>query len=225
MTHLIKKNLWFYIPYFIFFTFAGLILLLFKKTDIHLFINGIHCTPADFLFKYLTNVGDGVAVALFILILLFFSYRSTIALAFSTLFSTIVLLTLKEIIFKDVDRPLLAFTKLGQQLYLVPGVDVHTSYSFPSGHTISAFSVFLIFALLAKNNYLKLFFFICAFSIGYSRIYLSQHFLIDVFCGSLIGVFFSSISFLWLSNWKNNKLDLSLLYTLGIIKNDKQPKN
>jgi membrane-associated phospholipid phosphatase len=48
-------------------------------------------------------------------------------------------------------------------------------------------------------------FFFCALAVGYSRIYLSQHFLLDVFFGSLIGtigtliVFSEAVRFKWIS--------------------------
>ena len=225
MVKLFRKNQWFYIPYFTFLLIGGIVLLFFKKTDIHLFINNIHCISADYFFKYYTHAGDGIVVAIVIFLLLFFSYRNTIILAISTLMSTFVLLLFKEILLSDVDRPKMVFIKINQMLYFVPGVNVHLNYSFPSGHTISGFSLFLFFALISKNRTLKFLFFILAFLIGYSRMYLSQHFLIDIYFGSLIGVIFTTLAFLWVSNWKNNKLEFSLLHTLRIIKHDKQAKD
>jgi len=225
MLKLYLKNLWFYIPYFSFLLIGGIALLLFKKTDIHLFINNIHCIPADYFFKYYTHVGDGIIVAVAIFLLLFFSYRHTITLAISTFLSTFVLLLFKEVLLSDVERPKLAFIKLNELLYYVPGVNVHLNYSFPSGHTVSGFSLFLFFALISKSKTLKFIFFILAFLVGYSRMYLSQHFLIDIYFGSLIGGIFTTLAFLWVNKWKNKKLEFSLLHTLRLIKHDKQPKD
>ncbi len=225
MGKLFHKNQWFYIPYFSFLLIGGFILLFFKKTDIHLFINQFHFSAADFFFKYYTNVGDGFVIASAIFLLLFFSYRNTIIMAISTLLSTFIVLMFKEVLIGGIDRPKLAFLKIHQVLYYVPGVNVHLNYSFPSGHTVSGFSLFLLFALIAKDKYLKFIFFILAFCIGYSRMYLSQHFLIDVYCGSLIGVITTTLAFLWVSRWNNSKLEFSLLHTLRIIKHDKQAKN
>lgn len=59
--------------------------------------------------------------------------------------------------------------------------------SFPSGHATSAFAVFTCLALLTKNSYLKIIFFIIAVIAAFSRTYLSQHWLVDVTIGSLIG--------------------------------------
>jgi len=223
MGKLFQKNRWFYIPYLFFLLTSSIILLVFKKTDIHLYINNIHCNLADFFFKFYTHVGNGKVIAIAIFIMLFFSYRNTIIMAISTLLSTSVLLLFKEVLFSNIDRPKLVFSKI-QQLYFVPGIEVHTSYSFPSGHTISGFSLFLFLALISKNNYLKFIFFILAFCIGYSRMYLSQHFLIDVYVGSIMGVFFTTLAYYWGSNWKNDKLDFSLLNTLRIKKDDSQAK-
>lgn len=219
MGQLFRKNLWFYIPYFIFLIVAGIILLLLKKTDIHLFINSIHCSAADFFFKYFTNLGDGIIPALTIFILLFISFRNAIILCLSSLLSTVTVHLFKEIILSDLNRPKFVFENIAE-LYYVPGVDIHLLNSFPSGHTVTAFSLFLFFALISKNNYYKLTFFIVAFLIGYSRMYLSQHFLMDIYFGSLFGVIFSTLSYFWVSKWKNKKLELSLLYTLRIKRND-----
>lgn len=60
--------------------------------------------------------------------------------------------------------------------------------SFPSGHTTSAFALATVLCLYAKNRYLQLLYFIMALLVGYSRIYLGQHFLPDVVVGMMIGM-------------------------------------
>jgi membrane-associated phospholipid phosphatase len=59
--------------------------------------------------------------------------------------------------------------------------------SFPSGHATSAFALFLCLAFLSANRYIKLISFMSACFIAFSRVYLSQHFLIDIYFGSIIG--------------------------------------
>ncbi|HET6993083.1 MAG TPA: phosphatase PAP2 family protein, partial [Bacteroidia bacterium] len=53
--------------------------------------------------------------------------------------------------------------------------------------TTVAFAFYFSLVFAVKNNFLKLGLFLCAIFVGYSRIYLSQHFLGDVFGGSIIG--------------------------------------
>jgi undecaprenyl-diphosphatase len=58
-------------------------------------------------------------------------------------------------------------------------------FSFPSGHTMTAFAVAIPLLLFYPTLALGLLF--CAFSIGMSRILLGMHFLSDVIAGAAIG--------------------------------------
>jgi undecaprenyl-diphosphatase len=58
-------------------------------------------------------------------------------------------------------------------------------FSFPSGHTMTAFAVAIPLALFYPTLAIGLFF--CALSIAMSRILLGMHFLSDVVAGALIG--------------------------------------
>ena len=58
-------------------------------------------------------------------------------------------------------------------------------FSFPSGHTITAFAVALSLAAFYPGLLIGLLF--CAASIALSRILLGMHFLSDVLAGALIG--------------------------------------
>ena len=58
-------------------------------------------------------------------------------------------------------------------------------FSFPSGHTMTAFAVAIPLALFYPALTAAVLF--CAFSIGMSRILLGMHFLSDVIAGALIG--------------------------------------
>jgi undecaprenyl-diphosphatase len=58
-------------------------------------------------------------------------------------------------------------------------------FSFPSGHTMTAFAVSVSLALFYPSLIAVLMF--CAFSIAVSRILLGMHFLSDVMAGAIIG--------------------------------------
>jgi len=221
MLQFLKKNGWFYIPYLAFLLIAGTFLIIFKKNDVHYFLNGLHFSLGDEFFKRATHLGDGLTLGIFIFLLLFVKYRHAIIMIFSTISVTIVVQAFKRYILPDIDRPKIAFFNK-EELYFVPGIHIHTSHSFPSGHSATAFSIFLFLALVTKNNYLKLLYFFLAFLVAYSRVYLSQHFLNDIYFGSLIAVILTSISYAWVVKWKNNKLDLSLLNIFRSNKNDNQ---
>jgi membrane-associated phospholipid phosphatase len=98
-----------------------------------------------------------------------------------------VVQTLKRIIYFDAYRPA---KFIGHDLlYLIPGVDIHTDNSFPSGHTTAAFAFFAFVSLLFHHKkWVQVACLIMAALAGYSRMYLSQHFLEDVVAGASIGL-------------------------------------
>jgi undecaprenyl-diphosphatase len=65
-------------------------------------------------------------------------------------------------------------------------------FSFPSGHTITAFAVSL--SLMAFYPGLAPGLLFCAASIGLSRILLGMHFLTDVLAGAVLGVLIAHLS-------------------------------
>jgi membrane-associated phospholipid phosphatase len=221
MIEIIRQNKWFYLPYLLLLTVGGLFLILFSKIDIHWFINQLNCFVADNFFKIFTHFGDGIMIAFAILIMLFIKYRYAIVVAISSILATIIVQLFKRYIIPDVDRPSLVFESI-RKLHIVEGITMNTAHSFPSGHTATGFSIFLLFAIISNNKYLKLLFFIVAFLVAYSRIYLSQHFFVDIYFGSLIGVLSTSFVYLWASKWKSNKLDLSILDIFKKKKNDSE---
>lgn len=176
----------FLIGTFTFWFLAGIILFLFNKGEIHLYLNQYNSPFFDQLFKYATYMGDGIIVAILILVLAFLKVRYGVFALVGFLGSGIIAQVLKRFIFNDVKRPLPFFKGIAD-LHLVPGVDVHSSKSFPSGHTTTAFAFFACAAILSHSKVAKLFLFVLALLTAYSRIYLSQHFLVDVFAGSIIG--------------------------------------
>ncbi|HZH04213.1 MAG TPA: phosphatase PAP2 family protein [Myxococcaceae bacterium] len=66
---------------------------------------------------------------------------------------------------------------------LVPDPD---AFSFPSGHTASAFAVAT--TLVGQGEWLSPFYFSLAFGIGLSRVYLGAHYPFDVMVGAGLGV-------------------------------------
>lgn len=78
--------------------------------------------------------------------------------------------------------------------------DTDDSYSFPSGHVSVAFATATSLSITAKKWYVTVPAFVWATSVGYSRMYLGQHYPSDVFMGALIGSG-SAV----LSHWLNRK--------------------
>lgn len=179
--------------------FAGIVigigltfLVLFGKVESHLGVNYTHTPFQDFLFKWITYLGDGriVAIGALIVSLTYIKrYRwSAFFLGLFTLFlSGVIVQFLKHAVFYDAYRPTKFISK--GWLNLVSGVDMHTMNSFPSGHTTAAFAFFTYLAFLYwKKTWFQMACLVLAILAGYSRIYLSQHFLEDVVAGSILGI-------------------------------------
>ncbi len=210
MIEIIKRNRFFIIPYLLFLSIASYFLLAYSKSEIHIYLNQYHSSATDLFFRYLTDLGDGLAVAVFLLILLFISYRYFLIMAANVFLTTFVVQGFKRIIFKGMSRPFNYFSGT-YELHLIPGVDMHSFNSFPSGHSASAFGIFFMAALITKNNSLKFIFFVIALLTAYSRVYLSQHFLTDIYFGSLISSVFTFIMFYFGMKWQKKALDNSLI--------------
>lgn len=171
---------------------ASIALLSSDKTTIHLSINAAHSPFADFFFTYWTYVGDGIFVALsgIVIALILFPKYKWLPLWFGAatlLLSGAAAQLLKRFVFEDALRPSLYLSE--HSLYIVEGVEIHGNHSFPSGHTTAAFAFFAFASLFLarKNKVLQFVFALFAGLVGYSRMYLSQHFLEDVLAGMLLG--------------------------------------
>jgi membrane-associated phospholipid phosphatase len=101
-------------------------------------------------------------------------------------------IVLKYTFFDDDNRPFYIFSYIEPYpLKLVEGVDVHIHNSFPSGHATQVFAIFMCLAFSARSQTIKILFFLTALLTSLSRVYLSQHWQVDITAGSAIGVVFS----------------------------------
>ncbi|RYE28102.1 MAG: phosphatase PAP2 family protein, partial [Sphingobacteriaceae bacterium] len=115
-------------------------------------------------------------------------------------------------------RPHLFFSKKLHDIYLVKGVIMLDTNSFPSGHSVSAFTAAVVFTYAAKNKIWSGFWLMLAVLVAYSRMYLSEHFLQDVTAGSGLGVL---ITVFWLS-WIDQQAFLKTeSWNRGILKLNK----
>lgn len=151
---------------------------------------GHHRSPAaNWFFTYATKLGEGYVHVLLVGAFLFSRFLWSALFAVVGLASMPVANGLKS--FFAQPRPWPYFEKLGMLDQLVPIEGVHiikSSYSFPSGHTIGAFSLFALLALVLADKRWGLPLLLAAASVGVSRIYLMQHFTEDVLLGAIVGV-------------------------------------
>ena len=185
----------------------------YSKTEIHVFLNQYHNSWLDIFFKYATDLGDGLAIAIIGLILLFFSKRKALQIILSGIISGIIAQVLKKLIFGPTPRPSSYFKDIDISLHYIDGVDLHTVFSFPSGHATAIFTITTSLVLLTKKSNLDLILISIATLVAFSRVYLSQHFLVDIYTGSIIGVSVSVLVYrlLYFSKLTNkNSLDKPL---------------
>lgn len=195
---LCKKVSLFLVPYL--FILAGCLTVktLYTREQIYFAVNSRYTTWGDVVFPWFTNLGDGLALVALALIVALFSYRKSFLLLTGYAVTSLVAQLLKKIF--DMPRPYLYFHNQLSQMHLVKGVDMLSYHSFPSGHTVTAFSACITLAYFFKNKYADLPLLLLAVFIGYSRMYLSEHFFEDVTGGSAIGVFVTLFWLYWLDN-------------------------
>ncbi len=84
---------------------------------------------------------------------------------------------------------------------LIHPYQIDNDASFPSGHTSTAFATAASLSINFKKWYVVVPAYAWAASVGYSRLYLGEHYPTDVFAGAAIGV-----GSAYLSHWLNKKI-------------------
>ncbi len=181
--------------YFLAFTGLGLVLLPFYvKGEPELVINSLHHPIFDAFFSMITHLGDGVIPLIFLGFIIFNKYCYLALLTFATLIHLGLVHLGKKWLFHGMPRPAEFFKDI--PFYEVPGVELHHWGSFPSGHTTTVFMLASFFYLiLPKKMKLHSLLMGIAILVGFSRVYLMQHFLMDVWAGALLGILSSLVSY------------------------------
>ncbi|MES2275159.1 MAG: phosphatase PAP2 family protein [Bacteroidota bacterium] len=198
LSKLYNKVWLFLVPYLLILTGCLIIKSLYTREQIYFFINSLHTSWGDVVFPFFTMLGDGLSLIVLALIIGLFSYRRSFLLLTGYAMTALVAQILKFMF--DMPRPYLYFQAQHSKMYFVKGTDMLSYHSFPSGHTVTAFSACITLAYLFRNKYLDLLMLALACCIGYSRMYLSQHFFEDVTAGSAVGVFVTLFWLYWLDN-------------------------
>lgn len=214
----LKGHLALIIPYSLLLLLSIVALFLYSKIDIHMYINKLNSPFFDLFFKYFTLFGTFTLIAPIIIYLAFIRYRYAFIATASSLLAVLITQIMKRLIYYDSLRPSVVFKGI-HDLHLVENVQLLSNHSFPSGHSSGAFALFVVIALINKRPMNQFLILMMAVMVGYSRIYLSQHFLIDVVVGSLIGTFSAFVCYFWLFNKKESFLDKSIFSSFQPSKN------
>ena len=176
----------------------------YPKLELHLMLNSCHTSFLDSFFKYYSKLAEWPLYILALLPLFWKRKEITLFYALCEVSGSVIIYVVKHIV--RAPRPISVFAHHPDMaLPVVEGVRLHHTNSFPSGHASAFFVFFTCCALIlayqyklsaekdGRNTwftYSLLMLLMLAFAAvgGYSRIYLSQHFLADVCMGSVIGV-------------------------------------
>ncbi|MEN9686747.1 MAG: hypothetical protein RLZZ28_2533 [Bacteroidota bacterium] len=171
--------------------FTGVLLILFSllmgRDSVFLFFNHDLGKPADYFFSFWTNMGDGAIWVLVAVLVWVYSRKHFPLLLSSIILSTLITQLAKNFIFPGVLRPTAAIKDV-HLIHTVPGVELLTSFSFPSGHTAAAFTIFLLGAVLIPKKWILPIGFLYALLVGYSRVYLAEHYPLDVGGGMITAI-------------------------------------
>jgi membrane-associated phospholipid phosphatase len=186
---LVREHRYCFGTLFFFLLSAILWLLFYSKADGFRYLNNIHNYSMDVFFMNYTFLGDGVFSVAVVMVLLWKKQtRLAMIVLAAFLSSGIIVQLLKNLIYAP--RPRLFF-EAWQYPHFIKGVSLSNSSAFPSGHTASAFALATVLALYFKDRRWSILLIAAAVLVGYSRIYLAQHFPEDVLVGALIGVLFA----------------------------------
>ncbi len=188
--------------------------LVIPRVDLQIAVNRLNTPFSGQFFRFFTLLGDGGVMLLPVfLAVVFMSYRKAFALLTAYVFSGVGTQFIKRVLWPDALRPLKYFEAHGidYRLDLVPGVDVHAWHSFPSGHTATAFGLFILLGLFSRKTLVRSILLLLAAGVGLSRIWLSQHFLIDVAAGALLGILSAAGAWVIWFRRETVRLDSNLL--------------
>ncbi|HEY5370281.1 MAG TPA: phosphatase PAP2 family protein [Hanamia sp.] len=206
---LYKQNHYFFIGYFILVAIAIYILIFYSKADGFFLMNPYHSTLLNYFFIPYTYVGDGFFI-IALAVVLFFLKRKYLSLMIvsSYLLSGIFAQVLKYFISEA--RPAY-FLENTNYPYFIENVTLHNYHSFPSGHATSVFALAAVLSFSVKNKNYSILFLLLAALVGYSRLYLGQHFIDDVFPGSFFGVMSAIICWIYFEKFFKKILKMNNL--------------
>lgn len=221
MKQLIRNNAVFIALSLILLGVLGLALLYIPKGELHLLLNEYHTPARNIFYRYYTHVAEWFPYVICVALLLFGRIGDGVFASAAMLLSALFTQVVKHIVVAP--RPLTWFGEHmpDVQLPLVEGVDVHAIYSFPSGHTTSFFALAFVLSIVATkklsrfsltlSSTLQAILVVLAALGGYSRIYLCQHFALDVFAGALVGTLITLLCYAVLhryegQNWYNYRI-------------------
>ena len=167
--------------------------LVWGKNEAFLYLNANLGLFADKVFEYSSYLAEGWIWIPYFIVLVGLYKKDTAFILMNFLISTLLTQFAKNFIFDTAMRPMASGLN-ATQIHTVPGVEIHTFNSFPSGHTATAFTIFILTTYLFPNKQVFTIGLVYALICSYSRIYLAQHFPLDVAGGIVVALLTLPIS-------------------------------
>ena len=200
----------FLIPFAAWLIIGFFILLKIDKGDLVLWFNENRTPLTNFYFMIASDLAEWRFILLFAAIIFYKQFGNTFIYLLTWALTGIVAQSLKRVF--DLPRPAGYYKDI--TLNFINGDITHYAHSFPSGHTTTAFALFFVMAMITEKKYLQFIFFVLALSTAFARVYLLQHFFIDVYFGSILGTILAYFIFVSIDssnifgfqNWKNKRI-------------------
>lgn len=159
-------------------------------TQFFLLLNGWHSEWADFLMYWTTQRNTWFPLYALIIGWLIWKYKQQAAWMIACLILTIVLADQTA---SSLFKPLVHRLRPCHVLYLQNQIHALTDcggqYGFASSHAANSFGLAMALWLLVGRRFGQIkWFFVWAFAVAYSRVYVGVHYPFDVLAGGLIGI-------------------------------------
>jgi len=149
----------------------------------------------DQFFKWATWGAEGWVWIPYLSVVVILFKKDFKLIVLNFLLSTLLTQIPKQLIWDTISRPIASGMPL-DEIHTVHGVVMHSWNSFPSGHTATAFTLFLLTIYLFPTKWIFAIGAIFAMICAYSRVYLGQHFPLDLGGGMLVAVISMQLSIL-----------------------------
>lgn len=168
-------------------------------------INDLHHPVMDVLMRVATWWGDGIWMIVLLAAYLLWNRKFPLGGFLVFVISGATVQVLKTWFFKSTPRPAAFFGEQLSKFHLPAHDTLYTLDSFPSGHTTTAWGLAFWLCMIDPRPWRQVVYLSLSTLTGISRIYLGQHWPLDVLAGSCIGVGISAIVFPILLQWRKTE--------------------
>ena len=159
----------------------------FGRIPVFLFLNTDGGIFIDQFFKWATWGAEGWIWIPYLAVVFGWFKKDAKLIVLNFVLSTLFTQIPKRFIWDSISRPIASGIPLNE-IHTVQGVVMHAWNSFPSGHTATAFTLFLLTIYLFPTKWVFAIGTIFAMICAYSRVYLGQHFPMDLGGGIIVAV-------------------------------------